>query len=442
MKRCAASSNLSSGQVGRRLTCVLVAALLSAGTGCLPSASPAPSGADTVDSSIQVTSESIDTLLDRYTDTHLDSGNGMQLLIDGPESLAAFEQLINSAEQHIHVETLNFDNDTEEPRDIALEVAQLLAAKARQGIRVRMIIDPVVEGIITPPSITQTLYEAGIEILGYVPMWTPPLQQTLHRTHKKLMLVDGKAAIIGGMNYGWLYLGDGQWRDTNILLTGPVVGTMQGEFLRDWEYLGGDARWDPSLYPAIEPTGDLPVRSVDQRPIAGDFDINNTMLIALRSARESIEIETPYFNPTDWMLDELLAAASRGVEVRLLTNTLESVDIKESYTVFTSYLAPLIDNGIRVFLWGQARTLHSKALVVDDTLAMVGSYNLNWRSIAWDTENVAVFTDTGSIARIRAMIDTDRTAEAVFEVPPGSDWLNAVLSTPLPFWVPGLKVLF
>lgn len=442
MKVNAAPSAVSPARAGRRPLCTVAAALLAAITGCLPPAPPPPTGADTVDSSIQVNGESIDTLLDQHTDTHRDSGSDMRLLIDGPESLTAFEELINSAEQHIHIETLNFDNDTEEPRDIALEVAQLLAAKARQGIRVRMIIDPVVEGIITPPSVTQTLSEAGIEILGYVPMWAPPLQQTLHRTHKKLMLVDGKAAIIGGMNYGWLYLGDGQWRDTNVLLTGPVVGSMQAEFLRDWEYLGGDARWDPSLYPTIEPAGNLAIRSIDQRPVARDFDINNAILIALRSAQESIVIETPYFNPTNWMLDELIAAAGRGVQVSLLTNTQESVDIKESYTVFTSYLAPLIDNGIRVFLWGQQRTLHSKAMVVDDTLAMVGSYNLNWRSIAWDAENVAVFTDVESVARVRAMIETDMTAQAVFEVLPGSDWLNAVLAVPLPFWVPGLIPLF
>lgn len=442
MKLDVARPALPPAQVGPKLARMIAAGLLCMTIGCLPAPPPPPTGADTVDSSIQVNGESVDALLDRHTDTRCDPNSDMRLLIDGPESLAAFEQLIHSAEQHIHIETLNFDNDMDEPRDIALELAQLLAAKARQGVRVRMIVDPVVEGIITPPSVTQTLSEAGIEILGYVPMWVPPLRQALHRTHKKLILVDGKAAIIGGMNYGWLYLGDGQWRDTNVLLTGPVVGTMQAEFLRDWAYLGGHAGWDPSLYPTLEATGNLAIRSIDQRPVERDFDVNNAMLIAFRSAHTSIEIETPYFNPTDWMFSELLAAAQRGVRITLLTNTQESIDIKESYTVFTRYLAPLIDHGVRVFLWGQPRTLHSKALVVDDTLAMVGSYNLNWRSIAWDTENVAVFTDAEAVARVRAMIETDRAAIAVFEVLPGSDWLNAVLAMPLPWWVPGLIPLF
>ncbi|MBP7933747.1 MAG: phosphatidylserine/phosphatidylglycerophosphate/cardiolipin synthase family protein [Phycisphaerae bacterium] len=429
-------------RAGPRLAGMMAAVLLPAWAGCLPPLIPAPSGDDTVDSGIQVNGESVDTLLDRYTDTHLDPGSDMRLLTDGPESLAAFEQLINSAEQHIHIETLNFDDDMEKPRDIALEVAQLLAAKARQGVRIRMIVDPVVEGIITPPTVTQALSEANIEILGYVPMWTGPLMQALHRTHKKLILVDGKAAIIGGMNYGWLYLGEGQWRDTNALLTGPVVATMQAEFLRDWAYLGGNAGWDPSLYPTVEPAGSLGVRSIDQRPFQDDFDINNAILIALRSAKQSIAIETPYFNPTGWMLNELTAAAGRGVRITLLTNTQESTDIKDSYTLFTTYLGPLIDSGVHVFLWGQPRTLHSKALVVDNTLAMIGSYNLNWRSIAWDTENVAVVTDAASVTRVRAMIEADMTAELVFEVPPGSNWLNAVLATPAPAWLLALIPFF
>jgi phosphatidylserine/phosphatidylglycerophosphate/cardiolipin synthase-like enzyme len=147
-------------------------------------------------------------------------------------------------------------------------------------------------------------------------------------------------------------------------------------------------------------------------------------VIALRSARDHVEIEAPYFNPTDWLADEILQTAARGVRVRILTNSSDSVDIPSAYFVTASYFRPMIDGGVEIYLWNKkGHTMHSKAMVVDDRLGMLGSYNFNYRSIVWDTECVVTFTDPETVGRIQTMINTDLDPNNIITV--DQAWIDA-----------------
>jgi len=381
---------------------------------------------DTTPPDIDVSGRTIDQLLDRYTDSHRDRGSNMELLIDGPDSYAAFMGLIESAEDHINIETLNFDDDSEQPRDFSMEFAQLLAGKARSGVEVNLIIDPFMQFALSSPEIVKVLTEGGVNYRDFVLPGGCLDDQLMRRTHKKILLVDGRRAIIGGMNYGWLYFGENQWRDTNVLVTGPVVATVQREFLRDWEVLGNDVGDWQRYLPALASTGDLAIRAIDQRPAQGDIDLNTAILIALRSAVLEIDIQAPYFNPTEWLAEELLATAARGVEVRILVNSAASLNIDEVFPMTAFWFDSMVDGGVRVFMWdqGDRRTMHSKAIVVDDKMAMVSTHNLNFRSLVWDTENGVILTDPEAVEAVRAMVEADFSREWVIEI--DRVWLNAV----------------
>ncbi len=373
---------------------------------------------------VEVDGATIDELLDRYTDTRRDPGSDMRLLVDGPDSRAAFTELIESARHHLHIETLHFEDDSGRPENVGGAFARLLIDQAERGTAVRVVLDPIVQDVLGPPGLEQEMIDGGVAVRRFDPPARGLLDQLLYGAHKKLLLADGEQAIIGGMNYGYVYFEPDRWRDTNVLLTGPVVATIQQEFLRDWAQLGSAVLEAEELHPLLEPTGKLAIRAIDQRPGDGHFDINAAVLIAIRSATATIDIEAGYFNPIDWLADALFDAADRGVRVRILVNSFQAMDVKEIYYVAANWFDVLVDYGLELYLWERDQTMHSKAMTVDDTFALVGSYNFNQRSIIWDTENAVIFTDRSAVEQVRRMVEDDFTAEGVIRV--DRAWLRAV----------------
>lgn len=408
----------SVGRAVWTLSACVLAVVLTAGTqvGCAPSV---PS----VRSDVIIDTENVDVLLDRYTESQKDAGCAMRLLIDNEDTYEAFREVITSAESTLHIATLFFDDDRGLVADIALEFAELLAARAREGIEVRVILDGFTQDTLGRADIPQILADSGVEVIAF----TPPISRSslnylFYHAHKKMLIADGRRAIIGGSNYGARYMMPDHWRDTDVLLDGPVVTTIQQEFLHDWESMGGSPVPSEQALPALGVAGELGIRSIEQRPAEHVFNINNAILVALRLAEHRVLIESPYFNPTDWLIDDLIAAAGRGVEIVLLTNGPTSMDVSAVYPVVSSWFPTLVDHGIRVFLWDTpGRTMHSKALVIDDKLAMVGSHNLNGRSILWDTENAVMLTDPSAVAEVHLMVETDLAEPHVFEI--DRDWL-------------------
>lgn len=381
---------------------------------------------------VELDGANLDELLDRYTNTRRDPGSDMRLLIDGPDSRAAFTELIESARHHLHIETLYFEDDRDRPENISLAIAKMLSDQAGRGTAVRLLVDPLAQDFAGSPELEEIMADGGVEVRRSCVPGPAILDEMFYGGHKKILLADGDRAIIGGMNYGYVYFTTEEWRDTNVLLTGPVVATIQREFLHDWGRLGSPAPEAEDYFPTLEPTGDLAIRAMDQRPSEGHFDINTAVLIAIRSATETIDIEAGYFNPIDWMADALFDAVARGVRVRVLVNSYRAVDWKEVYFVAANWFDVLVEHGVELYLWERDQTLHSKAMTVDDTFAFVGSYNFNYRSIVWDTENVVIFTDPPAIEQVRRMVEDDFTAEGVIRV--DRAWLQAVPMSERALW--------
>jgi cardiolipin synthase A/B len=378
-----------------------------------------------VNPKIDLEGKDLDDALDEHTDSRRDHGCGLTLLVDGDESYRTIVDLIDSARDHVNVETLNFDTDEDQPEQLGLEIAKILADKARAGIEVNVIIDAVFQKYIAKPTAVDMLREGGANVRYFM----PPLRRillghALYRTHKKLLVADGTRAIVGGSNFGSRYLGRGQWRDTNVSLTGPVVAAIQRQFLRDWRNLGQTVENETRYFPPLAADGSVTLRAIDQRPSENAFDINQAVLIAVRSARTVLEIETPYFNPAGWLMDELRRAAARGVEVRVLTNSENSSNMVPSYWSGAYHFNELIRSGVRLHLWNCGkRAIHSKVMVVDDRLAMISSYNFSNRSILWDAENGIIVTDPVIVTRVHQMMQDDFGRDFVVRV--DEDWINA-----------------
>jgi cardiolipin synthase len=370
--------------------------------------------------------EGINVLLDRYTDSRLDAGSDMKLLVDGPVSRAAYRELIESATDHINLEMWDIDDDSERPENIGQEFVDLLIEKAQAGVLVNVILDPVaMKGYSDPALITQ-LREGGVNVRLFMPPLDKILiDQLLYRTHKKFVVVDGRGGILGGMNFGFDYMGENQWRDTNVQISGPAAASMQRMFLQDWAELGEPLVDQDRFFPPLESTGDYSVRIIDQRPCEDDFDLNEAIRIALRCAKDHVDIEAPYFNPMPWLEDEIVRAADRGVRVRILTNSEETNDMMTPiYYIAASYFQNMVDHGVKVYLWGwSGHTLHSKVMVVDNKFAFISSYNFNYRSIVWDSECAACFTDPEPVAAVQEMIDYDIGRE--FVTPITQAWLDS-----------------
>jgi cardiolipin synthase len=397
-------------------------------------ASCSPVG-ESIDKGITIDGDGdLNTLLDQYTNTQATGGCDMQLLIDGPVSRQAYRELISSATETVNVEMWDIDEDSAQPENIGQEFIDLLAEKARQGVTVNVIVDGSAQKFYSSTTMTDQLREAGCNVRGFVPPLDKILaDQMLYHSHKKFAVADGKIAVLGGMNFGFHYMGENQWRDTNVKITGPAVADLQRDFIQDWAALGEPVADEASYFPTIEPTGNFSVRIVDQNPTRNDFDLNEAIRIALRCAKDHVDIEAPYFNPTPWMDEEITAAIARGIRIRILTNSKASNDVPATYYVTASYFQEMLDTGVEMYLWNlPERTIHSKAMVVDDNFAFISSYNFNYRSIIWDSEIAAVFTDAEPVARIQEMITNDIGRD--FIVPVTQAWIDSQGSEEIAQW--------
>lgn len=362
------------------------------------------------------------------------NGCTVEVVVESEPSLAVFNEVIDSAQHELGIEMLTFDPDDQAGvAQLPVEFVEKLAAKVAAGVKVYVMVDAIAQTYYSGLEAIDQLRAAGIEVRKFMaPEDNPLLDNLLYRIHKKIVVADGTQAVIGGRNLGPWYFTNEEVRDVTVRLTGPVVRDVQNEFLSDWAAIG-DAVADPYQPAELEPTGDLTLWSVDQRPWADDYDINSVLVAAIRLAKERIVIETPYYNPTPWFFDELLAARARGVEIELLTDGKAASDIPNSFEADAYWFKPMIEAGFKIWVWDQpGRLLHSKALVIDDELVMLGSFNINFRSFVWDAENVIFVRDTTLADQVTAMIIDDRSADEVYVA--DADWLASQSEETLAYW--------
>ncbi len=351
----------------------------------------------------------------------LTTGNQVLLMQDGPATYQAMYVAILAARDHINMETYILDDD-----EVGQRFAQALMDKQRQGVQVNLIRDSA--GTLgTPSAFFQQLIDSGIQVLEFNPM--NPLvsrkEWSLNkRDHRKLLIVDGRIAFMGGINISSVYSGgsfgkgsrapsDGSpaWRDTDLQLQGPVVAEFQKLFLATWKKQKGAPLAPKNYFPRPQNAGKQVVRAIGSSPDEPNSQIYATLLSAIGSAETSVQVTNAYFAPDPQLLAALEAAAKRGVDVKLILPSQT-----DSWLVFHAgrgYYAQLLRSGVNIY---QRRgvILHSKTALIDGVWATVGSTNFDWRSFLHNDELNAVVLGAEFGSQIQAMFDKDlASSEAI-----------------------------
>jgi cardiolipin synthase len=342
--------------------------------------------------------------LGAYTGTTVVGGNRVQVLLNGEEIFPAKLALIRSARR-----TINYAQYVFEDGEPAKEVAQALAERCTAGIRVNVLLDAV-GALAMPGEYRQEMQRAGCNVENFRPLKPFAIDRVNYRNHRRILVVDGLAGVTGGSGISGKWSGNGRqeghWRDTDVLLEGPVVEQLQGAFAENWLEATGVAIGGPEYFPRrrLNPKGDVEAQVVRSSPAGGSTAMYTMFLLALASAQHSIHITNPYFVPDDTMITTLVAAAERGVEVKLLIPG--AIDHNLVRQASRSELGRLLKSGVEIYEYRPA-LLHAKTMVVDGIWATVGSTNLDHRSFSLNEElNVAIY-DTTTAQRLERVFDDD-----------------------------------
>jgi cardiolipin synthase len=331
-------------------------------------------------------------------------GSHYNVLANGDEIYAAMIGAIARARVRIEFETYNFLDGV-----AATRVAEALAAAARRGVDVRVIVDTV--GATPPPDVLRNeLVEAGVRLVWFNPvgMWT--VEATNNRTHRKLLIVDGTTGFTGGAGVADHWLGDArneqEWRDTQFEITGPVVQALEACFYENWVEAGGtDAPpIGPSPPSAPVPGDDISI-VVWSNPTVGVSNVKLLYLYSVDAARQTIDIQSPYFVLDSSVRRALARARERGVKIRVLTDG-EHTDAKSVKHASRNEYADLIAAGDRVFEY-QPTMMHAKAMVIDRRWSIFGSANFDNRSLELNDEITIAADDPGLAATLSAAFEAD-----------------------------------
>ena len=328
-------------------------------------------------------------------------GNRIDVLLNGDEIFPTKLEMIRSARKTITYAQYVFEEGAP-----AADTAQALAERCRAGVKVHVLVDAV-GSLMMPAQYRDWLTEAGCELVYYRPLSPWAMDRVNNRNHRRILVVDGRAGVTGGSGTSGKWSGngrqEGQWRDTDIRLEGPVVAQLQGAFAENWLEATGVALGGPDYFPSpIEAKGQVESQIVRSSPAGGSVAMYTMFLLAIASARRSIYITNPYFVPDDKMLSTLLQARQRGVRVVLLLPGATDHNLVRQAS--RSELGRLLQAGIKVYEY-RAALLHAKTMVIDSIWATVGSTNLDRRSFELNEElNLVVYNP-----------DIARRLEGVFE---------------------------
>ena len=326
-------------------------------------------------------------------------GNTLELLVDGEITFGAIFAALEAAEHYILIQFFIIKDD-----DLGRKLHALLLRKAAAGVAIRVLYDEIGSHAL-PKSYVETLRVAGIVVSAFhTTRGRRNRFQLNFRNHRKIVVVDGRIAFVGGLNVGDEYLGRGplgHWRDTHLRVGGPAVQALQRVFLADWYWAtrqAPDLEWRPAATGAqialIFPTG-----PADALETCSLFFHQ-----AIVGARRRLWIASPYFVPDPPVFEALQLAALRGVDVRILLPA--RPDHKLVYLASFSFLDAADRTGIQIYRY-QNGFLHQKVVLVDDEVAAVGTANLDNRSLRLNFEVMLVAVDRTFAGQVAAMLERD-----------------------------------
>jgi cardiolipin synthase len=373
-------------------------------------------------------------------DSPLVLGNKLVLLQDGPATYQAMFAAMRKAKDHINLETYIFEDD-----DIGKQFADLLLERQAAGVQVNLIYDSV--GCLNTPKVFfERLSAGGVQVLEFNPI--NPLAGNKkewllnNRDHRKLLVVDGRIAFIGGINISESYSSGPSsqsarkkgvntvgWRDTHLQIEGPVVAEFQKLFMNTWSKQKGQPLTQKNYFPKLDKQGDEIVRAIGSASADPHSLIYLTLLSAIANAEQRVYLTNAYFVPDPQLLKSLTDAARRGVDVRLVLPS-----YSDSWTVFhagRSHYTKLLRAGIKIYE-RRGAVMHSKTASIDGVWSTIGSTNLDWRSFLHNDEINATILGRDFSRQMDAMFAKDLTESDAIDL---DRWKDRSLMLRLKEWL-------
>lgn len=312
----------------------------------------------------------------------LTRGNAVEILDDTNIITRRIEEAIQGAHSTIHIEFYIW-----QPDETGQRLRDSLIERAKAGVKIRFLYDQI-GSMRLHRRFLQPMLDAGIEVASFLPglsfreRWSFNL-----RNHRKLVVVDSRLGLTGGMNIGDEYLGRdksfGRWRDTHLQVQGPTVLQLEQVFAEDWYYATNQEITTPECYPAPLMTGEMLAQVVQGGPDSDDPTFHAVMFAAINCAQRRIRLATSYFVPTPALVTALSTAALRGVDVEILAPGKSAHII--TILAARSYYDTLLHAGVKIYEYRRGM-MHSKTLTIDDDWSLVGSPNFDARSLLLNFE--------------------------------------------------------
>jgi cardiolipin synthase A/B len=340
-------------------------------------------------------------------------GNKIELLQNGDAYFPAMLEAIRGAKGTINFESYIVKSDT-----VGRQFMNALSERARAGVEVRVLLDGIGSGWSLDNSDVRAMKESGVKFEYYHPVGHWRLDRTNRRTHRRVLVVDGRVGFTGGAAFSDRWAGNAQdpkhWRDTHVRLEGPIVAQLQAAFQQHWATTGEEALTGAFQFPALAPAGPLMAQVVVSRSFT-PAPVPLLQAVAFASATRRIWIANPYCTPTEDAVEMLVKAVQRGVDVRLMLPG-EHNDQPLTASAGRAAYGKMLEGGVKVFEY-QETMLHMKTMVVDGMFSMVGSSNFDARSMEINEELDVVVYDAGFGREMELAFENDlkRCREYTYE---------------------------
>ncbi len=356
--------------------------------------------------------------------TPLSAGNRVLLLQDGAATYPAMFAALGAATDHINLESYIIEDD-----EIGGKLADLLLLKRSQGVQVNLVYDSV-GSIGTPRAFFERLTAGGIQVLEFNPVNPLTARKEWlvnNRDHRKLLVIDGHTAFVGGINFSRVHSsgmrggsrprqgkGDGPaWRDTHLQIEGPVVEEFQKLFMQTWAKQRSTPLEGASYFPVLAAKGRELVRAIGSTPDDPHSFLYLTLLSAILRAEQHVHLTNAYFVPDPQLVEALGDAARRGVDVRLVLPG--HSDSGVAFHAGRSHYSDLLRAGVKIYE-RRGAMLHAKTATIDGVWSSVGSTNLDWRSFLHNDEIDASILGREFASQMQAAFAADVAASEAIEL--------------------------
>ena len=318
--------------------------------------------------------------------TEMVTNNRATVLRNGDATFAAIFEAIAQAHESINIELYIFDQGS-----LGTEFARALSERARAGIEVRLLVDGFGSSL---GVLADEMRTAGVRVAVYKPLRIYSLDRVGHRTHRRILVVDGRIGFSGGFAIDDRWRGNArgptEWRETNIRVEGPVASQLQRVFFEDWVHTTGEVLHGGKQFPFVEPAGDVLAQAVGSSRNEQSSMAKLLYYMAIQAARKRIWIENAYFVPDSQIRQGLVAAAARGVDVKILVPG-KYIDSPNVRLASRFHYGELLDGGVEIYEY-LPTMLHNKVMVVDSLWTAIGSTNFVNRSFKKNAEvSIAVY---------------------------------------------------